>query len=179
MPVPPVVSLPQTLSALLARDLAAFRRTVAAFPDDRGPWTPVPGVPNTAGTLALHAAGNLRHFIGAVLGHTGYVRDREAEFSRRDVPRAELIALLEAAERESVAALAALDQGMLAAEYAAPAGGLRVGTADFLVHLATHLAFHLGQADLHRRAVTGDGASVGPVSVRELASARVSETVKS
>ncbi|MGH7585262.1 MAG: DinB family protein [Gemmatimonadales bacterium] len=172
-------TLPQTLGALLSRDLAAFRRTIAAFPDDRGPWTPVPGVPNTAGTLALHAAGNLRHFVGAALGGTGYVRDRAAEFARRDVSRAELVEGLEAAEREVKATLAALDPATLEAEHPMPPTGLRVTTADYLIHLATHLSFHLGQADTHRRAVTGDTASVSPVSVRELASARVSESVKS
>lgn len=172
-------TLPQTLSALLSRDLAAFRRTIAAFPDDRGPWTPVPGVPNTAGTLALHAAGNLRHFVGAALGGTGYARDRAAEFARRDVSRAKLVEGLEAAEREVKAALAALDPAVLEAEYPLPPAGLRVSTGDYLIHLATHLAFHLGQADTHRRAVTGDTASVNPVSVRELASARVSESVQS
>ena len=167
-------ALAESLATLFARDLAAFRRTIAAFPDDRGPWTPVPGVPNTAGTLALHAAGNLRHFVGAALGGTGYVRDRAAEFTRRDVSRAELVAGLEAAEQEVKATLAALDPAALEAEHPVPPAGLRVSTADYLIHLATHLSFHLGQADVHRRAVTGDTASVNPVSVRELASARVS-----
>ena len=171
-------SLAESLSALLLRDLAAFRRPIEAFPDDRGPWTAVPGVPNTAGTLALHAAGNLRHFVGAALGGTGYVRDRAAEFARRDVSRAELVKELEVAEREVKAALAALDPAALGAEHPAPPAGLRVTTGDYLVHLATHLAFHLGQADTHRRAVTGDATSVSPVSVREIASVRVSESVK-
>ena len=171
-------TLAHTLSALFSRDLAAFRRTIAAFPDDRGPWTPVPGVPNSAGTLALHAAGNLRHFVGAALGGTGYLRDRAAEFGRRDVSRAELVEELEAAEREVKATLATLDPAVLEAEHPMPPTGLRVTTADYLLHLATHLSFHLGQADTHRRAVTGDTASVDPVSVREFASARVSESVK-
>jgi hypothetical protein len=171
-------TLLQTLSALYSRDLAAFRRTVEAFPDDRGPWAEIPGVPNTAGTLALHAAGNLRHFVGAALGGTGYVRDRAAEFARRDVPRAELVAGLVEAEREVQATLAALDPAALEREHPAGPTGLRVTTGDFLLHLATHLSFHLGQADIHRRAVTGDATSVNPVGVREIASARVSESVK-
>jgi hypothetical protein len=41
-------------------------------------------------------------------------------------------------------------------------------TDDYLVHLATHLAYHLGQLDYHRRVVTGDPRSIGAVAPAEL-----------
>ena len=77
---------------ILTRELEAFAREVELFPDDETLFRTLPGVTNSAGNLALHACGNLRHFVGAVLGRTGYVRERPLEFStsagrREDVAR--------------------------------------------------------------------------------------------
>ncbi|HET9040180.1 MAG TPA: hypothetical protein VFN40_08425, partial [Gemmatimonadales bacterium] len=52
------------LAALLDRDLRGLRRQLEAYADERQIWQPVPGLPNTAGTLALHLAGNLQHYVG-------------------------------------------------------------------------------------------------------------------
>jgi hypothetical protein len=49
--------------------------------------------------------------------------------------------------------------------------GQTVQTADFLMHLATHLAYHLGQVDYHRRVVTGDSRSIGALPIGELRTA--------
>src|SRR4029077_19219374 len=79
------------ISAIMARDLRALRRELEAYADERDIWRIQPGISNSAGNLALHLTGNLQYFIGTVLGGTGYVRDRDAEFNRRDVSRAELL----------------------------------------------------------------------------------------
>jgi hypothetical protein len=147
----------------LLRDLGTFADELGAFPDDASVWTEHPAIPNTTGTLVLHAAGNLRHFIGAVLGGDGYARDRDQEFARRGVPRAELVQLLRDAQGAVDRALAALDPARLEEEYPLEVAGKRMRVGDFLVHLATHLAYHLGQADIHRRVVTGNRAGVGAV----------------
>lgn len=150
---------------ILERDLLGFRREVELFPDDVSLWAVVPGVSNSAGTLALHVAGNIRHFVGAVLGGSGYVRDREAEFSLRGLSRAEVMAELDRAVAEAGPALAALDDVTLHATYPAPLKGIEMPTARFLWALVVHTAYHLGQADYLRRIVTGDaraGDNVGP-----------------
>jgi uncharacterized damage-inducible protein DinB len=157
-----------TLRLLITRELRAFRRELEAYPDDASVWRAVPGLPNTGGTLALHVAGNLRHFIGAIVGRDGYVRDRDAEFSRRDVPRAELIAGLDAAIASVDRALGSSSADLLRGAYPEPIAKRTVPAADFLVHLVSHLAYHLGQIDYHRRAVTGDPRGIDAVSVREL-----------
>src|SRR5262245_1910939 len=41
---------------------------------------------NSVGHLVLHLTGNLNHFVGAQLGKTGYVRDREREFTDANPP---------------------------------------------------------------------------------------------
>ena len=160
------------LAAMLDRDLRGLRRQLEAYPDERQIWQPVPGMPNTAGTLALHLAGNLQHYIGARLGGTGYVRNREAEFARRDVPRAELVAEIERARAAVAAGLGAIRAEELEVEFPELVGGCHVRTSDLLVHAGAHLAYHLGQVDTHRRIVTGAGAGVGMLRPDELGSAR-------
>ena len=122
-------------------------------------------------TLALHLAGNIRHFVGAVLGGTGYIRDRDAEFSRRDVPRAGLLEEVEAARRDVETILPRLTDAVLAREYPMAVAGKRINTADFLLHTATHFSYHLGQVDYYRRAVAGSATGIGAVSPGELATA--------
>ena len=76
------------LEAILVRELEALKRELAAYPSDADVWATPPGVSNSGGTLALHLAGNLQHYVGAMLGGSGYVRDRAAEFGRHGVARA-------------------------------------------------------------------------------------------
>jgi hypothetical protein len=132
--------LTTTVAGLLTRELRALEREIEAYPDEAQIWQVHPALPNTAGTLALHAAGNLLHFVGAVLGGTGYVRDRDAEFNRRGVGRDELLAGLREARVVVDAALAAVPSARLDEWYPLPVANRRVRTGEFLVHLATHLA---------------------------------------
>ncbi|HEV7667048.1 MAG TPA: DinB family protein [Thermoanaerobaculia bacterium] len=164
----PTNPLTQDLSTLFLRDLDGLRREIELYPDDAAPWAEIPGLPNRGGTLALHLAGNLRHFIGAILGGSGYVRDRDLEFSARDVPRSELLEKIAAARQEVEAGLAALDPAALDADYPLPLGGRTISTRQFLIHLAMHLTFHLGQIDYHRRAATGDSKSAGVIPLEAL-----------
>lgn len=161
-----------SLKSLMIRELRTAQRELDAYPDDASVWRPVPGVPNTGGTLALHLAGNLQHFVGALLGGTGYVRDRDAEFARRDVPRAELRAGLDAAIAAVDRTFGALSDDSLARPYPEPIAQRPVHATTFALHLLSHLAYHLGQMDVHRRAVTGNPAGVDAVSVRELPEVR-------
>jgi len=170
---PTVPSTAASLAAILTRDLRTLRREIESYPDERDLWRTPPGITNAAGTLVLHLAGNLQHFIGATLGSSGYTRDRDYEFAARDLPRAELLARIDAT-------IAAVEQGMsrvtdqdLAKRYALPVGGVTLTTGDFLLHLATHLTWHLGQLDYHRRVVTGQGSApqIRAVLPMELASA--------
>ena len=156
------------LLPIFRRDLRCFIREVELFPDDATLWRTVPGITNSAGNVALHVAGNLRHFLGAVLGATGYVRQREREFAQRDGSRASVAAELEAAIAAVEAGLAALTPEVEAGTFPAPVGAHRPRTSLFLAHLAAHLAFHLGQAGYLRRALTGETSSAGGMSLPEL-----------
>lgn len=156
------------IRSVLARDLRAVAREVDAYPDDQAVWRVAPGISNSAGTLVLHLTGNLEHYIGAILGRTGYVRDRDAEFATRDLTRPELRSRIETAAKSVDATLAQLSPEQCEAKYPVPVGGRQLVTADFLVHLATHLAYHLGQIDYHRRVLVSDAATVEAMSIGEL-----------
>jgi uncharacterized damage-inducible protein DinB len=160
------------LAAMLDRDLATLRREVEAYPDERDLWREIPGVANVGGTLALHLTGNLQHYFGARLAGTAYVRDRPAEFARRNVPRSELLREIDAARAAVKAASTSVSTAQLAADFPETVGGSLIRTDDYLMHLAVHFAFHLGQLDYHRRVVTGMNTSVGAVRPAELSSAR-------
>lgn len=156
------------LLALFRRDLRCFIREIETFPDDVTLWRTVPGISNSAGNLALHVAGNLRHFIGGVLGHTGYVRNRDQEFAQREGSRAEVVATLEGALADVERGMEALNNDALALPYPLAVLGHQPPTGRFLLHVATHLAFHLGQAGYLRRALTGQAGATGGMGIAEL-----------
>lgn len=153
---------------VIVRDLRALAEELRAYEVEAALWLAPPGVPNTPGTLALHLAGNLRSFIGNELGGSGYVRDREREFSARDVPREEILDEIEAAIAAVESGLAALSDEDLERPYPVSFEGEALSTGLFLTHLVAHLAYHLGQVDYHRRLMTGEIKGVGAVSIPAL-----------
>lgn len=157
-------------SRFLVRELQAIQREIEMFPEDESVWRTVPGVTNSAGNLALHLAGNLQHFVGAMLGGTGYVRDREAEFSRRSGTRTEVSAEIQRAIAAVERVLIRFPPDRLDGDFPNPPLGLKIPTGRFLIHLCTHAAFHLGQIGYLRRILTGENRSSGAVSLQPLAS---------
>lgn len=145
------------LRVIHLRDLDAAAREVEAYPSDAALWRVVPGITNSGGSLARHLAGNMRHFVGHLLGKSGYVRDRDAEFAPSSLTRAEVAEELRAAAREVGAAFEKLaatpDAGAaaLAAPFPAQVMNKQFTTLQFLVHLTSHAGYHLGQLDYHRR----------------------------
>jgi hypothetical protein len=156
-------------SLSLVRELEGVKRELALFKDDASVWTTVPGITNSAGNLALHLAGNLQYFIGAVLGRTGYVRNRELEFGRRSGPRADIYAELDAAIAVVGRVLPSLSDAVLDQDFPEAVMGAKFRTGTFLVHLVAHAGFHLGQAGYLRRAITGDATSSGPIPLAPMA----------
>jgi uncharacterized damage-inducible protein DinB len=106
---------------------------------------------NSVGNLCLHLAGNESHYLGAVIGGSGYRRDRPAEFTAGggfDAPA--LLARLREARASTRAALATLapadlDLPVAADHPAAPTA------RKLILHVATHYAYHSGQIVLLAR----------------------------
>jgi len=142
---------PQYLAELFARDLQRLDTAVEAYTTDAALWTTSGVVRNPGGTLCLHLCGNLRHFVGHVLGGLAYTRDREHEFGARDLTKAELLAEVERTQHDVAYALARLTPEQLEAPYPQRVLERDWNTAAFLLHLYGHLNYHLGQMDYHRR----------------------------
>ena len=156
---------------IMVRELEGMKREILAYRDEADIWRSTPGIPNTAGTIALHVSGCLQHFVGAQLGRSGFIRDREAEFSRRGVSAAEIVADLDEAIGAVDATFAGLEEDAMNRPFPQEISGVRPTAGEYLVHLVAHTAYHLGQIDYHRRCVTGDSSTVGVLSPRDLKSA--------
>ena len=139
------------LSELYERDLNKLREEIELFTDETDLWTTSGGITNSAGNLCQHLTGNLRHFLGAVLGGSGYVRDRDAEFAAKGTTKADLLADIDAAAASVKDTLGKLTDEDLAKTYPIEVFGRPMTTGYFLVHLATHFNYHLGQINYHRR----------------------------
>ncbi|HEX3158008.1 MAG TPA: DUF1572 family protein, partial [Gemmatimonadaceae bacterium] len=109
--------LAASIAAILARDLRALSREIEAYPDDELPWHVPPGIANSGGNLVLHLCGNLQYLVGAQLGATGFVRDRDAEFTQRGVARRELVARVQATSAVVERTLAGMSDERLAEDF--------------------------------------------------------------
>ena len=141
------------LSALYARDLNKLMAELEAYASDGALWTVRGEIANSAGNLALHLTGNLSQFVGDDLGGVPFLRESPAEFSRRDVPRAELLAGLKRTLQVVQETLAGLDETQLdyVNQRQLPGFPENMTTRFFLIHLYGHLNYHLGQINDHRR----------------------------
>ena len=140
-----------SLTELFTRDLTKLKDEINAYADESKLWVTAKEINNSAGNLCLHLVGNLKHFLGATLGNTGFVRDREAEFTQKDVPRAELVKGIDEAIAAVKTTLASLDRQNLAKPYPIDFFKKQGSTAFYLLHFSTHLNYHLGQINYHRR----------------------------
>ncbi|MBL7923688.1 MAG: DUF1572 family protein [Bacteroidia bacterium] len=131
--------------------LLQLKREIELFPDDESLWKIPEGIANSPGNLALHIAGNLQHFIGANLGHTGYVRQREQEFSRQGLSKTMVLEELEKARQCTILVLGGLSSRDQSENYPQDFKGNFLSIGDALSHLLAHLAYHTGQVNYLRR----------------------------
>lgn len=139
------------LVALFDRAFDKVEKEIVQYPTDEMLWTQAPGTTNTAGTLLRHLMGNLKYFIGANLGGSGYVRDRPDEFSRRGVPRHQMLAEFNETRHIVITVVQKLTSDDFEAEYPNPVFPDGSTARKFVIHLLTHIWYHLGQINYHRR----------------------------
>ncbi|WP_131538806.1 DUF1572 family protein [Pedobacter nototheniae] len=143
--------LTQTLIWLFNRDLNKLKFEIESYKTESNLWVIDKGILNSAGNLCLHLIGNLNTYIGATLGQSGYVRNRELEFSLKNIPQQELVKKIEDTILVLNKTLEVLTENDLNAEYPLVVFEDKMTTEFFLVHLTTHLTYHLGQINYHRR----------------------------
>ncbi len=143
--------LKQTLKTLYRRDLEKLKTEINSYQTEANLWRIENGVTNSAGNLTLHLIGNLNYFIGAELGKSGYVRQRDLEFSNKNIPRNVLAQMIDDTLTAVENAIDSMKNEQFDEEYPLIVFTEKMTTGYFLIHLATHLAYHLGQINYHRR----------------------------
>jgi len=142
-----------SLSKLYDRDLLKLKSEVEAYKNEADLWLVKAEISNSAGNLCLHLIGNLNHYIGHQLGGTDYQRNRPLEFSEKNVPRAVLIEKIEATRAMLQLILANLSSETLSQNHTEEFYGGKDSNEFFLIHLLSHLNYHLGQINYHRRLI--------------------------
>lgn len=143
--------LNDSLISLFERDLEKLKEEISLFITEDDLWITPGSINNSPGNLCLHLCGNLKHFIGATLGKTGYVRERDKEFSLRNVPREELLKNIDETKNVVLQTIPKIDGQTLNSKYPIDVFGKEMTTEYFLIHLTTHLNYHLGQINYLRR----------------------------
>jgi hypothetical protein len=141
----------ESLKILFNRDLNKLKFEIESYEFEKQIWVIDKNISNSAGNLCLHLIGNLNTYIGAEIGKTGYVRNRPLEFSLKDIPKAELISKIEDTIEVINKSLDSLTEKDLEQIYPQIVFEKEMTTGFFLIHLSTHLAYHLGQINYHRR----------------------------
>ena len=140
-----------SLITLYKRDLEKLKNEILQYEHEYSIWETASNISNSAGNLCLHLIGNLNTYIGAELGGANYIRNRPLEFSQKNIPRPELIEMVEATSILVMDTLQKLREDDLSKEYPKLVFDTKMTTGYFLMHLAVHLGYHLGQINYHRR----------------------------
>jgi len=141
----------ESVLALLVRGLSHLKTELSAYSVESKLWLTDGTISNSAGNLALHLIGNLKHFIGTTLGQSGFVRNRPAEFEDKDVPRDEILRQIDETILIIQRVLPHLTTDDLNRTYPLAVRPEPVTTMFWLIHLTAHLNYHVGQINYHRR----------------------------
>ncbi|WP_341226490.1 DinB family protein [uncultured Arcticibacterium sp.] len=143
----------EALISVFTKDLNKLKEEVLSYDSEDALFAIAEGITNSGGNLAMHLNGNLQHFIGAILGKTKYVRNREEEFSGR-FSREQIVSDIEESISVVSKTIASLSSEELSSPYPEKIFGGEMKTDFFLYHLLGHLNYHLGQVNYHRRLTT-------------------------
>jgi uncharacterized damage-inducible protein DinB len=135
------------------RDLSVLEKEISLYQSEEAIWRIQKEVKNSAGNLCLHLCGNLQYYIGTVLGNLGYIRNRELEFSAKNISKEKLIHEIQVTKTTVTATLDRLNANLLEEIYPVEVFKEPMTTGHFLIHLTAHLGYHLGQINYHRRLI--------------------------
>jgi len=145
--------LKESLLEIFERDLNKLKNEISLYKDENSLWDIKKEISNSAGNLCLHLIGNLNHFIGEILGNTGYVRNRDNEFAAKNISRIELVIEIEKTIEVVRKTLNNLSIEDFEKDFPAQKHDKTVKTDFMLLHLLTHFNYHLGQINYHRRLI--------------------------
>ena len=138
------VTIATVLAGRYFTNLARIRELASPLTEKQF-WTKPFPYGNSFGHLVLHLTGNLNYYIGAQIANSGYVRDREREFSDASPPsKEEALKQLDAA----VAMVMETIRGQSLANWAKAYSAVGTNCSnrlDIVVQCAAHMQHHIGQ----------------------------------
>ena len=146
----------ESISKLFIRDLDRLKGEIEKYGNEEDLWKIDGDILNSAGNLCLHICGNLQHFVGAVMGNTGYERDRSYEFNARNIPREQLLEQVDKTKSVVIEVVEGLSEEQLATTFPINIWNYEMTTEYFLIHLYGHVSWHLGHINYHRRLLAAD-----------------------
>ncbi|ADV51081.1 DUF1572 family protein [Cellulophaga sp. E16_2] len=142
----------ETLKIIFKRDLLKLKVEIESYKEEASLWKVDKSITNSAGNLCLHIVGNLNALICVPFGKTNYIRNREAEFSFKNSSRPVLIKQVDDTIIAIEKSLETIKEADLKNDSPKIPSKEEITTIDYyLTHLATHLSYHLGQVNYHRR----------------------------
>lgn len=148
--------LKDSLIIIFERDLNKLKDEINLYTNEADLWKTEKQISNSAGNLALHLIGNLNHFVGATLGESGFVRNRDEEFTSKNESREKLLSEIDKTIETVKSSLQNLSDEDLAGNFPVEKHGETKKMDFMLLHLLTHLNYHLGQINYHRRLIQNE-----------------------
>lgn len=149
--------LKESLPEIFERDLNKLKVEIGSYENEENLWTTSGEISNSGGNLCLHLIGNINHFIGAMLGENGFMRDRDSEFSSKNISRAGIGNEIDKTIEVVKSTLGKLTNEDFDKNFPVEKHGKIVKTDFMLLHLLTHFNYHLGQINYHRRLMQSGG----------------------
>lgn len=142
-----------TLAAIVAeltKQHDQLKKTLEGASQEALDWKPGPET-NSLCALAIHVAGAEKFWIGDLTTGRPSTRNRDAEFLAEGIPVAGLVAALDDALQDSLAVLGGLSAHDLASMRYIARYDREQTLATNLLHAITHVALHVGHAQLTRQ----------------------------
>ena len=141
------------LTEFYERDIQKLIQEIKAFKNEENLWRTVGTINNSSGNLALHLIGGMNFLIGTTLGNSGYVRNREQEFTTKGVDREIIISQLLELIATIKKAITPLNEEELAKPFPIYFDKENATKGYVLTQLLLHLNYHLGQINYLRRSL--------------------------
>ncbi len=138
---------------LFIRGLQALRKDIDEYQNENDLWDLEGEIKNTAGNLCLHICGNLKHNFGKILGGGDYIRQRDQEFSKKNVSKAGLLKEIDETIEIISPVLENLKEEQINQPYPDNTYNDKDTIGSALARLSWHLGYHSGQINYHRRLI--------------------------
>jgi uncharacterized damage-inducible protein DinB len=110
---------------------------------------------NSVGHLVLHLTGNLSYYIGAQVAKTGYIRDRDLEFTESRRPsKSQVLRKFDDTIAMVIATIETQSEADWTAAYAAEREPEAQDRFTIFLRCASHLYHHVGQINYLSRELT-------------------------